>query len=200
MNARVSAQEGTGDINMVRFLKMKWEFHCMNIVLHYKREIERPEVSGETAEYNWVQKRNLHEIGLHIVMECVKNGEKKVALRLSELSLKTVHVFALAMRGVLLARMRDFPSEVEQAALGSDGGCRKGDVISLMIDRETSKGVPTKNTRIPCGKIQDDGTGSLTNGSARREARRKKTASTRLGGEAEVWVDCIHDDELLQCG
>ncbi len=113
-------------------------------ILTLQKANRRPEASGEADHCDWIEHVNLHEVGADILMECFKSGEKKVALGLSELSLKTVHIFAIALRGMLLKELGEQLSDVESIAMGSHAGCGKDCEISLIVDRETSRRLPTK--------------------------------------------------------
>ncbi len=102
---------------------------------------------GEEVIYvQIVEKCNLHETALNLLMEIFQTKSKGVVLGSSELMLRTIHIIALGLRGVLRQSMNEALSTVERVAKGAHVGLQASDIMMLMLPR-CWRGAETKQFR-----------------------------------------------------
>ncbi len=86
---------------------------------------------------------NLHEVALSLLMEIFQTKNKASVLRAWELRLRTIHILALGLRGVLREEMNLPMSNIERIAKGDHVGLKMSDDVNLVLNR-TWKGNETK--------------------------------------------------------
>ncbi len=139
--------------NLVTLDMVSTRFPCLTVALRYKREVrsalgvpgpppEDMEASG-TIWYQEFEKVSLHDIALGLIVERFKARDKMSALCFSPLSIRTVHVLAIGIRGLLRRSLGLAISSLEEVALGNAGHAHFGaleDKVSTMLDLELEGG------------------------------------------------------------
>lgn len=112
--------------NILRDLQLR--FPSLSVMAHWRKAVVRSanDVQKDHPDYEKPDlylpaqlKISLHEVGQSILADFVRKSTAAPAIRCTKYSFMTIHIFALALRGIIVECMGLTPSSVERSAMGS---------------------------------------------------------------------------------
>lgn len=190
----VSGRKKGSNENAKKLESLRHKFKCLEVTLKWKRRvIKDPAVAEERdpSETNYLhvsQKLSLHTIAVNSIVEFFKPRDTSAFLATSALSIRTVHVTAIAIRALLRKSLYFNLSPMEIAALGNAAHIKHSSVgpaddigTSRMADDDLPGGKSKRRRTLPANLAK-----KLTISKADYDEIMLRNASTRAAAAART--------------